>query len=84
MSGQGSRAGDKVFYVIDPSSLGDPARIGDKQEVEGYVASRSRVTRSERTYLRSRPFSSSDVLPPPDLPGAMTTASSRSSRVRRR
>jgi hypothetical protein len=55
---EGLRAGDKCIAIVDSSPLGDlRASIGDKREVDGYVASRQlELHTSDETYLRSLPF----------------------------
>ena len=60
----GLRAGDKCICIIDSSPLGDLlARIGDKKEVEGWVASHQlQLLTADEAYLRTPPFSTEAML----------------------
>ncbi|HEY8799965.1 MAG TPA: MEDS domain-containing protein [Candidatus Limnocylindrales bacterium] len=60
----GLRAGDKCLCIIDSSPLGDLlADIGEKGEVDGYVASRQlELHTAHEAYLRTPPFSTEAML----------------------
>lgn len=61
---EGLRDGDKCIVIIDSSPLGDlQARIGDKQEVDGYVASRQlELHTANEAYLRTPPFTTEAMI----------------------
>jgi hypothetical protein len=60
----GLRDGDKCLCIIDSSPLGDLLdRIGDKREIERYMASKQlEIHTASEAYLRKPPFSTEAML----------------------
>jgi hypothetical protein len=61
---EGLRDGDKCIVIVDSSPPADLlARIGDKREVDGYVASRQlELHTADEAYLRTPPFSTEAMI----------------------
>jgi hypothetical protein len=60
----GLRDGDKCICIVDSGPVGDLlARMGDRREVEGYVASHQlEMHTADETYLRTSPFRAEAML----------------------